>query len=273
MNCYPKNRHQGRCRTIDAKLKKKRTERGGPRAGRSTKVGRPEKLDIERVIHVACVMTRRFGLSGWSMRQLAAEFGVSAPALYHHFPNKKQLLDRVCSHVMSLIPRPPATLHWTERLRQVALSQQQATMNYPGIAAFLVRHREAEGALFWMERNIEIFIDAGFSDSQIAGGLATLSFFIHPFSLIDDKPKRRNEQLHDSALRRALRGRDAEFPALSSVIPKIGAATYSSQFRIALDRVIAGIAADVGTKIPPADAPAPATSCVPEHPDPHSGAP
>jgi TetR/AcrR family transcriptional regulator, tetracycline repressor protein len=200
-------------------------------------------------------MTRRVGFAGLSMRQLAAHFGVSAAALYYHFRNKDHLLDCVAGHVMGAIEKPARTLPWTERLRHVSLSQQAALRAYPGLAPFLVRHRESKGALLWMEMILEVLVDAGFNNEQMARALAALAFFVHPFSLIDGKPHRGQERMYRSQLSGALQADPSRYPALNRMLPTLLGITYESHLPVALDRVIAGIAADFNSRTTAGDPP------------------
>jgi AcrR family transcriptional regulator len=46
----------------------------------------------ERILSSACELYLRDGLDGFSMRKLARAVGVTAPALYRHFPSKEAVL-------------------------------------------------------------------------------------------------------------------------------------------------------------------------------------
>ncbi len=49
----------------------------------------------ERILDLACELYLKDGFDGFSMRKLAREVGVTAPALYRHFPSKEALLVEV----------------------------------------------------------------------------------------------------------------------------------------------------------------------------------
>ena len=52
-------------------------------------------LDREHVVRVALRLLDEAGLDGLTLRRLAAELDVKAPALYWHFANKQDLLDHM----------------------------------------------------------------------------------------------------------------------------------------------------------------------------------
>lgn len=56
-----------------------------------------ERLDRERVVRAALGLLDDVGLDGLSLRRLAAELGVKAPALYWHFASKADLLDEMAA--------------------------------------------------------------------------------------------------------------------------------------------------------------------------------
>ena len=54
-------------------------------------------LDRQTVVGAALRLLDRVGIEGLTVRKLAAELGVQAPALYWHFKSKQQLLDEMAS--------------------------------------------------------------------------------------------------------------------------------------------------------------------------------
>ena len=81
----------------------------------------------------------RDGLDGLSMRKLAAALGVSAPALYFHYPTKEHLLDDVASEIMEKVDVSAFSLGWREGLLTWARSYRAALAEHPNIVPFLAR--------------------------------------------------------------------------------------------------------------------------------------
>lgn len=191
-------------------------------------------------------MAHKMGFARLSMRQIAAQLGVTATALYHHFRGKSDLLDKVSGHVMDSIAKPDARLPWRQRLREVVLAQQQTLLAYPGLASFLVHHRESAGALRWIEMLLEVLHDAGFRGQQTARALATLCFFVHPLAQLDDRPRSgKTVMLSQAGIERRVRSRPRRYPLLTEMLPALSGFSFDHYLPIALDRVIAGLATEL----------------------------
>jgi len=251
-NRHPKKPlRSGRAARTSAKLHSTRASR--PRSGglvearRSSKARsahQPDGLDAADIIAVTLALARKVGFGRLSMRQIAAQLGVTATALYYHFHDKNELLDRVSGHIMDSIEIPVRRLPWGERLRQVVLNQQATLMAYPGLARFLVHYRESAGALRWIETILAVLHDAGFRDKEMTRALATLSFFVHPLTLVDDRPHPDLERVYRRRrLEQRLQTDSSRYPCLTQLLPALIEAPYESYLPIALDGVIAGIAA------------------------------
>jgi AcrR family transcriptional regulator len=76
-----------------------------------------ETLNRERVLGAALRLAGEQGLTGLSMRRLAADVGVEAMSLYNHVANKGDLLDGMAARVFEGIPLPDPALPWDDRLR------------------------------------------------------------------------------------------------------------------------------------------------------------
>src|SRR5262249_50116230 len=55
------------------------------------------RLDRERVIRTALGLLNKVGLERLTLRRIARELSVQAPALYWHFKNKQELLDEMAT--------------------------------------------------------------------------------------------------------------------------------------------------------------------------------
>jgi TetR/AcrR family transcriptional regulator, tetracycline repressor protein len=246
-----KPRRPGPAVRTSAKLRPPRTPRprgSGPVQSRRSSKARsrpqPDGLYAADIIAVTLTLARRVGFGRLSMRQIAARLGVTATALYYHFHDKNELLDRVSGHIMDSIEIPARRLPWSERLRQVVLNQQATLIAFPGLARFLVHHRESAGALRWIETILSVLHDAGFPDKEMTRALATLSFFVHPLTLVDDRPHPGLQQVYRrKPLEQRLQTDLSRYPCLTQLLPALIEAPYESYLPVALDGVIAGIAA------------------------------
>jgi TetR/AcrR family tetracycline transcriptional repressor len=92
-------------------------------------------LDRARVIRAAIELLDEVGLDGLSLRRLATKLGVQAPALYWHFKNKQELLDRMAATIAgeeTPLSPPSSRQAWDDWFAAYARSMR---------AAFL-RHRD-----------------------------------------------------------------------------------------------------------------------------------
>ncbi|MDF2848837.1 MAG: TetR family transcriptional regulator, partial [Oerskovia sp.] len=59
-----------------------------------------ERLDRERVVRAALALLDEVGLDGLTLRRLAQDLGVKAPALYWHFASKADLLHEMAATML-----------------------------------------------------------------------------------------------------------------------------------------------------------------------------
>jgi len=70
--------------------------------------GRPPKVSPEAILDA--VDNKRDG--DWTMASIAAELGVSEPAIYYHFPSKHALLVALGARVIGQLPMPAPSDDW-----------------------------------------------------------------------------------------------------------------------------------------------------------------
>jgi AcrR family transcriptional regulator len=207
-------------------------------------------LTIDTIVDASIKVIEKEGLAGLSMRQLASTLDVTPTALYHHVKGKDELLDMCAMRIVSRIPVPDRELPWTRRMRALIMDQQQVFMSVPGLAKYLLVHRQSSvAALLWAEAVLGIAHDAGIKPKQATTVLMTMSFLLNPMTLADDHapPKGTTPVLNrNRATTALLKKHAAMFPRLTDVLPHLEGSSYESQFEMALDRVIASIAKELG---------------------------
>jgi TetR/AcrR family tetracycline transcriptional repressor len=203
-----------------------------------------DSLTTDAIVAAAVRALQKDGLAGLSMRQLAAVLDVTPAAIYHHVKGKDELLDLCAVQIVAQIPRPDPALPWPRRLRSLILEQQRVFMRYPGLARYLLIHRESSlASLQWAEAVLAVMHDAGFQAPQSLPVLMSMSFLLNPVTLLDDKvpTKAVNPMLYRKRAAAIVRKHPGMFPCISEVLPHLEGTSYDSQFELALDRVIAGI--------------------------------
>ena len=132
---------------------------------------RPPKLDRRLVAQTALRLLNEVGLEGLTLRAIAAELDVKAPALYWHFKDKQALLDEMATEMMR---RMVADLAPPEDDWRAAF---QAAMR--GLREHLLRYRDGakvySGTRFTdmsyaegMEVNLRRLTEAGFTPAAAA---------------------------------------------------------------------------------------------------------
>lgn len=203
-------------------------------------------LTLETIVDTAVQSIETGGLGGLSMRQLAGLLGVTPTAIYYHVRDKDALLDLCAQAILAHIPAPTATLAWPQQLRELILAQQRVFVRYPGLARFLLVHRESSiAALHWGEAILAVLHRGGFDAEASLQMLMTLSFLINPITLIDE-PVRRSKShpvLQRSHVATLMKKHKARLPMMTAVLPHMERISYEKQFEAALDQVIASIQA------------------------------
>ncbi|MFF4700991.1 TetR/AcrR family transcriptional regulator C-terminal domain-containing protein [Streptomyces chattanoogensis] len=69
------------------------------------------RIDRKQVAETALRLLNEVGLEGLTLRKIAKELNVQAPALYWHFKNKQELLDEMATEMFRRM-----AVHWTAEL-------------------------------------------------------------------------------------------------------------------------------------------------------------
>jgi len=77
-------------------------------------------LTRDAVLEAAARVLEREGLAGLTMRAVAAELGVQAPALYWHVAGKAALEVALCDHLLADLSFAPGGEDWREDVRRMA---------------------------------------------------------------------------------------------------------------------------------------------------------
>ena len=107
-------------------------------------VGRPRQslLSRDRIVGTALALVDADGLDAVSTRRLAAELGVSGPALYNHFATKDAIVDAVVDTVLgevdiAVFAAGAARGDWADALRAWARSYRAVLATHPNLVPAL----------------------------------------------------------------------------------------------------------------------------------------
>src|SRR5690349_24649986 len=93
------------------------------------------RLQREAIVQTALALMNKIGLDALSLRRLAEELHVQAPALYWHFKNKQELLDEMAETMLLSAYQASnlAALHqmeWTEAFQVMSRTLYRTLMQY-----------------------------------------------------------------------------------------------------------------------------------------------
>jgi AcrR family transcriptional regulator len=129
---------------------------------------RPVGLDSDAIVAAALALIDERGAASFTIRDLGARLGVSAPTIYWHVGSKARLYQAIVDHVVGDMA---ATGHsgktWEERLRQFLTAARTQLLAHPGVVELLrVVHSPAFER--WAAAALDIMDDAGFGQRDAA---------------------------------------------------------------------------------------------------------
>ncbi|MFF7338245.1 TetR/AcrR family transcriptional regulator C-terminal domain-containing protein [Streptomyces sp. NPDC008163] len=206
-------------------------------------------LDRRRVADTALRLLNEVGLDGLTLRAIAKELDVKAPALYWHFKDKQALLDEMATEMyrrmLAGTPLDPADT-WRELLRKTNHALRTSLLGYRDGAKVFSGSRFT-GAVHaeQMEESLRLLTAAGFTLAQAVRAATTTYMFTLGFVIeqqgAEPLPGLRREGFDVDERARML----AAYPLTAAAGAEIFA-DYEQHYGEALDLVIAGIAAAYG---------------------------
>jgi len=105
------------------------------RIGSESRLGRPAKLDVGRVVDAAVALADREGLAAVTLPKVAEALDATKMALYRHVGSKDELLALMQDTAVGPVPAPlEGTGPWRERLRLWATEQSVVFGRHPWFA-------------------------------------------------------------------------------------------------------------------------------------------
>ena len=140
-------------------------------------------LSRDRALAVAVELADAAGIEALTMRKLAEALGVEAMSLYHHVPNKNDILNGMVDLVFAEIELP-TDADWKTAMRKRAHSAR-AALNRHRWAVGLMESRSAPGlaTLAHHDAVLGCLLRAGFSMSLTAHAYSLIDSYIYGFAL------------------------------------------------------------------------------------------
>ena len=205
-------------------------------------------LDRRRVADTALKLLNEVGLEGLTLRVIAKELDVKAPALYWHFKDKQALLDEMATEILRrMAAEHTHTLSpddtWQERLLKVnrglrtsLLAYRDGAKVFSGTRFTGIEHAEQ------MEDNLRLLTSCGFTLARAVRALTTTYLYTLGFVTEEQgvmpRPGERREGFDVSDRARLL----ADYP-LAAGVGKELFENYDAHFEEGLALILAGIEA------------------------------
>ncbi|MFH8442923.1 TetR/AcrR family transcriptional regulator [Streptomyces sp. NPDC018026] len=206
-------------------------------------------LDRRRVADTALKLLNEVGLDGLTLRTIARELDVKAPALYWHFKDKQALLDEMATEMYRRMvagtPLDPADT-WRERLLKANRGLRTALLGYRDGARVFSGSRFT-GAVHaeQMEETLRLFIATGLTLAQGVRAATTTYLFTLGFVTeeqgVEPLPGERREGFDVDERARLL----ADYPLTAAAGAEIFM-DFDRHFEESLALVVEGIAATYG---------------------------
>lgn len=134
------------------------------------------------VIQTAIQLLQEVGLDGLTLRRLATELGISAPTLYWHVKDKRELLDLMAETMVREAREKmgpfPDKLEWWEKIAEGMRRQYHSILMYRDGARVVAGNRPTEAALPLIEQYMKLWSEAGFPPEEALATILTFGDFI-----------------------------------------------------------------------------------------------
>ena len=203
-------------------------------------------LDRETVLDTALRLIDEVGLDGLSLRRLAKELGVQAPALYWHFASKQDLLDHLAAATNERAGRgspevPEPGQSWDEWLAEGMRIRRRAILAHRDGARLAAGNRPTAESRPRIERTLGVLVEAGFDPQDAVRAIIVLGHYVSGF-VLDEQGDPAREGDEPPALD------PAEFPHLTAGGPV--AFDRDTLFEYGLQRMLDGMRAQVSAERP-----------------------
>ena len=109
-------------------------------ARRGARPGPPPSLTVDEIAAAAVALADEQGLSGVTMRAVAASVGMSGPALYRYLASRDELLSAMVEHASGQLAHPDPSGDWLTDLLEVARQQLALYRAHPWLAQTAPQH-------------------------------------------------------------------------------------------------------------------------------------
>jgi TetR/AcrR family transcriptional regulator, tetracycline repressor protein len=203
-------------------------------------------LTQEQVVRGAVDLMAKAGLEALTLRRLADELGVSAPTLYWHVRNKRQLLDLMAEALVARAGRSPSPVHgqpWWDWLAEQARLQWRVLTSHRDAALVIAGNRPTETSLPGVEQMLGSLVVVGFPPAEALRTILSVSNYVIGCAVeYQAEAAREPDPERDARLLAQVR-ETGDLPNLQAALTATGGPDPAASFEHGLGLLIAGIRA------------------------------
>jgi TetR/AcrR family transcriptional regulator, tetracycline repressor protein len=211
-------------------------------------------LDQATVVSTALRLLDEVGLDGLTLRRLAHELGVQAPALYWHFKNKRELLDHMALAITEQArpsSRPAQGQQWDDWLFEQLCRGRRALLSHRDGALVAAGNRPPESSFPRIEETLDALCEVGFSPGFALRSLINLGNYVNGFVLEEQAERRRfEEEGTEAEAQRRFVLVASSYPRLWSAFTEVGDPQGDAGFEQGLRLMIDGMRAALPAQRP-----------------------
>jgi TetR/AcrR family transcriptional regulator, tetracycline repressor protein len=200
-------------------------------------------LSLPTILDAAAVVLEREGHGGLTMRAVAAQLGVQAPAIYWYVKDKQTLELALYDHLMEGLAFAPKGIDWRADLRQMGIDLRERLLARRDVARLIpAGFFFAPKSMRQMDVALGVLIKAGLSPRNAFYAFAAGFTYVTNWCLAEGemrtRPMAQRPGLDEAAKARITAG---DYPNLAMAAASFGpVGDVDEQFLFGLDALIAG---------------------------------
>ena len=200
-------------------------------------------LSAPMILDAAARVLAREGHAGLTMRAVAGELGVQAPAIYWHFQDKQALELALYDHLMGDLTFAPAGRDWREDVRKMASALRRKLTAHRDMGRLIpVGFFFAPYSMALLDTAMGVLMRAGLSAHDAGYGFTTLFDYVANWARCEAELRARPHGARpglDEAAKAAIARAYPNVAAVFAAFP--GPGDLDEQFAFGLDLLIAGL--------------------------------
>jgi AcrR family transcriptional regulator len=203
------------------------------------------RFSVAEVATRALEIVDRDGLSGLSMRTLAAALGTGPMTVYNYVKDRDQLEELVAEAVITGVELPAPSQDWRQDVRAIAMAIWQAVRRHPNVIALVLTRRTVSPSSYApAERLVEALARSGLEEADLLAAFRAVLGLVMGSAQAElagplAGPERDSEQAAVASQIGRLAG--VEHPRLAALAVVSQRSSAAADFGRALDMLLAGV--------------------------------